>query len=180
MVRSTGLYLALLLGANAAAADISALREGDMRKLVVHEAPIAASDEIFTREDGTEGSLADYAGQIVLVNFWATWCAPCRAEMPMLDTLQQELGGEEFQVVTIATGRNPAPALEEFFVETGIEALPLHIDPRQALARGMGVLGLPVTVILDRDGQEVARLQGEADWSSESARAILEALIAAE
>ena len=176
------LYTGLLGLANAAAAqDLAALREGDMMKLAVHEAPEAAAlDEGFTGADGADMTLADYEGQVVLVNFWATWCAPCREEMPMLDALQREMGGDEFEVVTIATGRNPAPAMQAFFAEAGIEALPLHTDPRQALAREMGVLGLPVTVILDRAGQEVARLQGEAEWSSDSARAIIEALIAEE
>ena len=177
MGRAAVLYLGLLLGANGALADIASLREGDMRKLVVHSEPVAASAAPFTLEDGGEATLADYAGRVVLVNFWATWCAPCREEMPMLDALQQELGGDDFEVVTIATGRNPPPAMAAFFEEAGIEALPLHTDPRQALAREMGVLGLPVTVILDREGLEVARLQGEADWSSDSARAILAELI---
>ena len=180
MGRAAVLYLALLMGANGAFADIASLREGDMRKLVVHSEPVAVAEAPFTLEDGGEATLSDYAGQVVLVNFWATWCAPCREEMPMLDALQQELGGEDFTVLTIATGRNPPPAMAAFFEEAGIEALPLHTDPRQALAREMGVLGLPVTVILGRDGLEIARLQGEADWSSDSARAILTELIGAE
>ena len=179
-MKAAVLYLALLTGANGALADIADLREGDMRKLVVHGEPVAAAEAPFTLEDGGEGRLSDYAGQVVLVNFWATWCAPCREEMPTLDAIQQEFGGEDFQVLTIATGRNPPPAMAAFFEDAGIEALPLHTDPRQALARAMGVLGLPVTVILDREGREVARLQGEADWASESARAILAELIGQE
>jgi thiol-disulfide isomerase/thioredoxin len=110
------------------------------------------------------------------VNFWATWCAPCRAEMPHLSNLQTQLGSDDLSVVTIATGRNPRPAMERFFEEISVDNLPLHADPRSTLARNMGVLGLPITVILDRDGQEIARLQGDADWSSESAIAILTAL----
>ena len=169
------LYTGLLGLANAAAAqDLGPLREGDMMKLAVHDSPEAAAlEEGFTGEDGSAMRLADYEGQVVLVNFWATWCAPCRAEMPTLSALQDEMGSEDFQVVTIAVGRNSPQGMEAFFEETGVDNLPLHTDARQSLARAMGVLGLPVTVLLDRDGNEIARLQGEADWSSDSARAIL-------
>ena len=167
--------------ANPAIADMSAveaLREGDMRKLTFHSAPQETTDVTFVHEDGSEISLADFKGKITLLNFWATWCAPCRVEMPGLSDLQAALGGEDFQVVTVATGRNPRPALERFFSEIDVDNLPLHVDPKQELARNMGVLGLPITVILDRDGAELARLQGDAEWNSESAQAILTALIA--
>lgn len=177
IVKSAVLYTALALVANVAIADPAALREGDMMKLMFHSSPMDASDTGFIREDGTDGSLADYQGKIVLVNFWATWCAPCREEMPSLSALQTELGGEDFEVVTIATGPNPAPAMTRFFDEIGVDNLPLHTDPRQGFARSMGVMGLPVTVILDRDGMEIARLQGDADWSSDSARAVIGALV---
>jgi hypothetical protein len=82
------------------------------------------------------------------------------------------------QVVTVATGRNPAPAINQFFDEINVDNLPKHVDPRQSLSRSMGVLGLPVTVVLDREGNEIARMQGEADWSSDSAVAVMQALIA--
>jgi hypothetical protein len=100
--------------------------------------------------------------------------------MPQLAALQDEYGGEDFEVVTIATGRNDPAGMERFLAEIGAETLPRHKDARQALARDMGVLGLPVTLILDAQGREIGRLQGEADWSSDSARAIVEALIAQE
>lgn len=174
------LYTALACVANSAfAVDIASLREGDMRKLAVHSAPVDVPDTPFVSEDGAEMTLADFRGQYVVLNFWATWCAPCRAEMPHLSALQAELGGDDMQVVTIATGRNPLPGMKRFFDEIDVENLPLHTDARQSLARSMGVLGLPVTVILDRDGKEIARLQGDADWSSESAVNIMQTLIAA-
>ena len=72
--------------------------------------------------------------------------------------LQTELGGEDFEVVTLATGRNPAPSMTRFFESIGVDNLPLHRDPDQAIARGVRVLGLPTTVILDREGREIARL----------------------
>lgn len=179
-ILSLVLYMALGLCANVALADtarIAELREGDMKKLVLHDEAKPASTEAFTGEDGGTVSLADYRGKYVLLNFWATWCAPCRKEMPMLSQVQAELGGDAFQVVTLATGRNPVPAIKTFFAEIGVDNLPRHRDPKQMLARGMGVLGLPVSVILDPQGNEIARLQGDADWNSDSARAILAALI---
>ncbi len=158
----------------------TALRTGDMKKLTFHSAPKPVSAAVFTDFDGTaELQLADYQGKYVLLNFWATWCAPCRKEMPMLSDLQTELGGDTFEVVTIATGRNPTPAMKKFFDEIGVDNLPLHRDPKQALARDMAVFGLPITVIINPDGEEIARLRGDADWSSDAAKAILRALLAA-
>ena len=176
-LKSVLLYTALGLLANAAVADIADLRVGDMRKLTVHSAPIAGSDVAFMSEDGEEMTLADLNGQYTLLNFWATWCAPCRKEMPDLAALQTQLGGEDFQVVTVATGRNPRPAMEAFFDEIGVDNLPLHTDARQSFSRSMGVLGLPVTLIIDPQGDEIARLQGDADWHSDSAAAIIQALL---
>ena len=179
------LYTCCALGANVALAgtlsfdQLDALKTGDMRKLAVHETPLGISPLAFSDEDGGEHFLQDYKGKVILVNFWATWCAPCRAEMPSLDALQAELGGDDFQVVTIATGRNPMPAIKSFFSETGVTNLPILLDPRQSLARNMGALGLPATMIIDREGREVARLVGDADWHSADALALLRALIEA-
>jgi len=179
-LKSILLYTALGLLANAAVADIADLRTGDMRKLTIHAEPVAGSDVPFTSQDGNEMTLADFEGKFTVVNFWATWCAPCRKEMPDLSALQAELGSDQFEVVTVATGRNPRPAMEKFFDEIGVVNLPLHTDARQTFARSMGVLGLPVTVIMSPDGMEIARLQGDADWHSDSAVAIIKALMNAE
>ena len=182
-LKSVLLYTALGLLANighAETADLGSLLEGDMRKLTLHTAPEATSDVVFLSADGEELTLADYQGKTILVNFWATWCAPCRKEMPELSALQTDLGSDTFQVVTVATGRNPLPAMKKFFDEIGIDNLPLHTDVRQSFARSMGVLGLPVTLIMDPSGNEIARLQGEADWSSDSAVAIITTLIASD
>ena len=177
----TAAYLALGLGANAAMAqDISDLLTGDMRGLVVHDAPIAASSAPYLVDPETEGSLADYAGQYVLLNFWATWCAPCREEMPALQSLQDDMGGDDFQVVTLATGRNPPQAIQRFFDEIGVTTLPQHRDINQQIAREMGIFGLPITVLLNPEGQEIARLRGDAHWNSPEAQAVIEALISGE
>lgn len=174
-------YTALALIANPASADVTQaalLRSGDMKKLVFHSTPEAVSNAPFTlADDAGSQTLQAYAGKHVLVNFWATWCAPCRKEMPMLSDIQTDFGGDSFEVVTIATGRNPQPAIDRFFEEIGVENLPKYLDPRSALARDMAVLGLPITLILDPDGNEIARMRGEAEWNGESAYAVLEALL---
>ena len=173
------LYTGLVLFANPALADTSdleALREGTMKKLSFSE-PTPVSEKAFTDAQGGEFTLADFNGKIVLVNFWATWCAPCRKEMPMLSELQTEFGGEDFEVVTIATGRNSVPGIQKFFADIGVDNLPVYLDPKQKLARDMAVLGLPITVLLNEEGQEIARMRGDAEWNSESAKAIISALI---
>jgi len=173
------LYTALALGANQAAADIAqaeSLREGTMKKLIFGD-PRPASIQIFTDPSGTEMTLANFQGKYVLVNFWATWCAPCRKEMPQLAELQAEFGGDNFEVVTIATGRNPIQAIDSFFEEIGVENLPKYLDPQSILSRNSGVFGLPNTLILNPEGQEIARMRGDAEWYGESARAVIRTLI---
>ena len=178
-VRLWVLYLAAGLCANAAMAeDLSGYLTGEMRGLVLHETPVAASELPYLRADESEGSLADYAGRHVVLNFWATWCAPCREEMPSLQNLQAALGGEDFAVVTLATGRNPPQAIARFFEEIGVEDLTRYRDINQQIAREMGVFGLPITVILNPQGQEIARLRGDAHWDSPEAVALIEALLA--
>jgi len=177
------LYTGLVMLANPGLADLAAaeaLRDGDMKKLTFHSEAKDAGTSEFTTFDGDPLSLAEYRGKWVLLNFWATWCAPCRKEMPMLSELQDEFGGDTFEVVTIATGRNPPPAMESFFKDIGVDNLPLHRDPKSGLAREMGVLGLPITVILNPEGKEVARMQGDADWASDNARGVLRTILETE
>lgn len=172
----TVVYTAFLLGANAALADVAALRDGDMKKLAIHEAPVAIPEVGLVDADDAPRTLAEYRGKWVVLNFWATWCAPCRHEMPSLDRLQAAM--PEIAVVPVATGRNAVTGIRKFFEEEAIVNLPILRDPTSELARGMGVMGLPVTVILNPEGEEVARLIGDAEWDSDSARAILAALAA--
>ena len=173
------LYTALALGANPALADVTAaeaLREGDMRKLGFHEAPQPVPEIGLVDLDDAPRSLEEWRGQWVVVNFWATWCAPCRHEMPALDRLAAAMAPDGPVVVTVATGRNAVPAIRKFFDEIAVRNLPALRDPKSELARKMGVLGLPVTVILNPEGEEVARLIGDAEWDSDSAKAVLRAL----
>jgi thiol-disulfide isomerase/thioredoxin len=173
------LYTALLMGANPGlTATLPPGLTGDMQKLVATVDPIPLPDARLIDEADRPQDLAAYRGKVILVNFWATWCAPCRKELASLDRLQADLGGDDFAVVTIATGRNPVPAMQKLFAEEGITHLPLLRDPDQGFARAAGVLGLPVSLVLDRDGTEIARLVGDAEWDSEDAKAVIRALIA--
>jgi thiol-disulfide isomerase/thioredoxin len=177
------LYAAFALGANPVLADpidlsaIAELRAGDMQKLVVHSEPKEMSDAGFYDEAGNEISLEAYEGKIVFLNFWATWCPPCLAEMPSIDALQAELGGDNFEVVTIATGRNAIPSIKKFFDKAEITNLPILLDPKRDFSRANAVFGLPTTVILDTEGREVARMQGDADWHSAEALTVLRAML---
>lgn len=180
-VIAAAIYLALIASAIPAAADYAelvGLRTGSMKKLIFHEVPQATPKSAFQREDdGADLTLEDYRGKYVLLNFWATWCAPCRKEMPMLSELQTEFGGEKFEVLTIATGRNSPTGIKKFLDEVGIDNLPRHQDPKQKLASQMGIFGLPITVILNPEGKEIARMRGDADWASDSAKSIIRTMI---
>jgi thiol-disulfide isomerase/thioredoxin len=174
------LYTSLMFGANVGHADVAAadaVRAGDMRKLAFHAAPVDLPEIGLVDEVEAARSLAEYKGQWVVLNFWATWCAPCRAEMPTLQALDSAMG-DDFSVVTVATGRNSVDGINTFFAEAAISTLPKLRDPKSELARNMGVLGLPLTVILNPEGQEVARLIGDADWNSADAQAMFAALMA--
>jgi thiol-disulfide isomerase/thioredoxin len=170
------MYTALALGANPAAADVANLRTGDMKKLAFHSAPVDLQEVILLDAADNPTSLDAYRGKWVVLNFWATWCAPCRHEMPSLDRLQAAL--PQIAVVPVATGRNAVPGIEKFYAEAAITHLPIVRDPQSELSRSASVLALPVTLILNPEGQEVARLIGDADWNSDSAQAIMAALAA--
>lgn len=173
------LYTALLFGANPAVADLAtadALRSGDMKKLRFNSEPKALPAIGLVGLDDTAHSVDEYKGKWVVLNFWATWCPPCRKEMPGLDRLQAEMGSDTFTVLTVATGRNAVPAINKFFGEAGVTHVEALRDPKSELAHSMGVMGLPMTVILDPEGREVGRLIGDAEWDSDVAKSVLGAL----
>jgi thiol-disulfide isomerase/thioredoxin len=134
----------------------------------------------FADAKGKPVSLADFRGKTVLLNIWASWCPPCRAEMPALDRLQAKLGGPDFEVipVSIDQGGSALVLIEEFFRELGVHQLPIYIDPTGQAAGEVGSVGLPTTLLIDRDGQEVGRLIGGADWDSPEAIAFIEQRLA--
>ncbi len=173
------LYTSLALVANGALAESTPPVEltGEMSALNWHSEPRELSDVTFQSRDGAETTFADHEGKVLVVNFWATWCAPCREEMPSLAALQDEMASDDFEVITIATGRNPPAAVDRFFEEIGVDSLPIYMDNSMKVARSMAVLGLPVTIVVDKDGNEVARLTGGADWNSAEAKALIQAMI---
>lgn len=175
----TGLLYGLTLAlATPALAEIDAdLLTGDMSKLEILE-PHAPAITAFVDADGEIGDLSMYHGQVVVLNFWATWCAPCREEMPSLQALQDLMGGDDLEVVTMAFGRHNPMAMKKFWSETGVTSLPLHVDPASEMARGMGVRGLPHTFVLDRQGRIVAQLIGTADWAAPETLKVMEAYLA--
>lgn len=115
---------------------------------------------------GKELSVEDFRGRMVLLNIWATWCTPCREEMPALDRLQAQLGGPEFEVVALSVDQQGAEPVRKFFSEVGIKALERYIDPSAQAAFKLGAVGLPATLLVDRRGREIGRHVGPAKWDA--------------
>ncbi|SEA72720.1 TlpA disulfide reductase family protein [Rubrimonas cliftonensis] len=158
---------------------LEAARAGEMTKLNVGDAPKPRFETPFVDGDGAEVRFGDFAGKVVLVNFWATWCPPCLKEMPALDRLAGALEGDDFAVVAISADRGDIDKPRNWLAENDIDHLRLYHDARQALSREAAVVGMPTTLLLDRQGREVARLLGDAEWDGPEARAVIEALMAA-
>ncbi|MBX3646360.1 MAG: TlpA family protein disulfide reductase [Rhodocyclaceae bacterium] len=119
----------------------------------------------FRDSHGKEQSLTDYRGRVVLLNLWATWCFPCRKEMASLDRLQAQLGGSDFEVVAVSIDASPNE-IQEFFSSNSIKSLALYIDPTTNIATTLGSLGIPTTLLVDRNGREVWRKLGPAEWDA--------------
>jgi thiol-disulfide isomerase/thioredoxin len=126
--------------------------------------PVAAIR--FDDSQGQARSLADFRGKFVLLNIWATWCVPCRKEMPALDHLEAILGGAKFTVVTISVDRIGIEAVAKFFEEVGVQRLPVYADGSGKALRALRAFGLPTSLIIDREGREVGRVTGPAEWDS--------------
>jgi thiol-disulfide isomerase/thioredoxin len=126
---------------------------------------------------GNPLSLEDFRGQVVVLNLWATWCAPCRHEMPSLDRLQAREGGPDLQVLPLSVDRGGLEQIEAFYEEVGIRHLGIYRDPQNAVGRALGALGLPTTVVIDQAGREVGRLLGPAEWDGAEALDLLRSLI---
>ncbi len=127
--------------------------------------------------DGRVLSLDAFRGKIVLLNVWATWCLPCRKEMPTLDRLQRELGGAGFQVVPLSIDRIGVEAVRRFYAEIGITNLGLYVDSLAGATRALDVSGLPTTLLIDRSGQELGRLVGPAEWDDPEMIALIKRVI---
>ena len=174
---ATGLA-ALLVAAPSGAlrADEPPLSPGLEELWVTLLPPVAAPQRSFTlAHDGVERSIAleDLSGDVLLVNFWATWCAPCIHEMPSLDQLQADLADEGLQVVAISVDRGGLSQVEPFFIDLRLDDLAVYLDPKGELARDLDVRGLPSSYLIDRNGQVVGAMQGAYDWAGEDAKALI-------
>ena len=128
--------------------------------------PVRPSPISFTDDTGKPLSLESFKGKVVLLNLWATWCPPCREEMLTLDALQAELGGPDFEVLALSIDQDGPGAVQSFYDEIGIERLRIYNDQSAQAGVTLGALGVPVTLLFDRNGYEVARLTGPKDWHS--------------
>ena len=149
-------------------------------RLGVHATPRSVPEVSFENGAGDTLTLADFRGRVVALNLWETWCPPCRKEMPTLDRLQMELGGEHFEVIALSIDRAGPGVVRDFYAEEGIENLKLYIDMSMRAMPRLGVSGIPTTLVLDARGREVARLVGEADWATPAMLEYFRGLMAAQ
>lgn len=150
----------------AATASDAPAASGNPLELSVLDQPRAVPAIHFSDEQGRDVTLADFRGQVVLLNIWATWCVPCRKEMPTLDRLQARLGGENFQVVALSIDRGGIPPVKTFYQQLGLAKLAIYVDPSGSGSRALAIPGVPTTLLIDHEGREVARKMGEAEWDS--------------
>jgi len=136
------------------------------RNFDLHDTPKTLPEVRFQDADGKSRTFADFKGKIVLLNIWATWCGPCRREMPTLDRLQGKLGGPGFEVLALSIDRGGPKVVRKFFSEINIRNLALYIDPSAKAGHALKVVGLPVTLLLDHQGREIGRLVGPAEWDT--------------
>lgn len=136
------------------------------QKFAVHPEPKPVPEIQFQDSEGKDLTLADFRGKLVLLNIWATWCVPCRREMPTLDRLQAQLGGPDFQVLALSIDRGGFEAITKFYAEVGVKHLAMYLDSSSQAASTLGAVGLPTTLLIDRDGNEIGRLVGPAEWDS--------------
>ncbi len=130
----------------------------------LHDTPQPVANVRYLNEDGSQGDMADFRGKTVLVNVWATWCLPCREEMPTLDALQAELGSDTFEVVALSIDRAGLPVVRDFFDEIGIRNLNIYTDKTMLSKTALRIFGLPATFLIDPEGRELGRLVGPAKW----------------
>ncbi len=131
-----------------------------------HETPRPLSNIEFYDAEGQPYTLADFRGKTILLNIWATWCVPCREEMPTLDALQEELGGDEFEVVALSIDRAGPHVVRNFDAEIGIQHLGIYIDSSMQASFDLSAIGLPTTLLMSDEGREAGRLIGPTEWNT--------------
>jgi thiol-disulfide isomerase/thioredoxin len=149
------------------------LSQGQMATFVFRKTPEELPEAKFQDASGRERTLADWRGKVVLLNLWATWCLPCRKEMPALDRLQRELGSDRFEVVAVSVDRTGLAGARKFLDEARTEKLALYADGSARLANALRAGGLPATLLVDREGREIGRLLGPAEWDGEDAKRLI-------
>ena len=163
------------------AASLEPLVGGEVAAFLLSAQPAKLSDLAFTGADGAPATLGAFKGKVALVNLWATWCVPCRQEMPALDRLQAALGGEDFSVVPISIDIGDPARPAEFLQSIGVKNLPLLTDRTTKIfedLKGRGLaLGLPVTLLLDRNGCSLGHINGPAEWDSADGQRLIRAAI---
>ena len=158
------------------ASSTNPLSQGEMIKFVFKREPEAVGEIAFVDGTGAPKTLADFKGRVVLLNVWATWCVPCRKEMPALDRLQKELGSDKFEVVALSVDRGGVEASRKFLDSIGVSSLKLYVDPTGKMSSPLKIIGMPTTLLLNADGREVGRLTGEAVWDSDDAKKLIKAV----
>lgn len=176
LVTFTLLALVLQIGSQAAEPTSAA---GTHAGLTIWPEPKPVPPVDFVDGEGKPRTLADFKGKVVLLNVWATWCGPCREEMPTLDRLQAQLGGSDFQVLALSVDHAGAQVVRDFYAEIGIQHLELYIDENAQANSRLTAFGLPVTLLLDRQGRELGRKLGAAAWDSPEVIEYLQKVIAA-
>ncbi len=141
---------------------------GPQAGLQMWDTPREAPSASFTDETGKPVALDSFHGKVVLVNFWATWCEPCKREMPSLQRLQQRLGADDFLVLAVSGDREGKAVVDPYVAEHKLSGLTILYDPMLTQARTLGVRGLPTTLLLSRDGRELGRAEGALEWDSDS------------
>jgi thiol-disulfide isomerase/thioredoxin len=147
-------------------------------RFVLAAPPRAAPQVSFTDLSGQPVSLSDFAGKIVLVNLWATWCPPCRREMPSLEKLQTTVG-DKIAILAVSEDISGKKAVAPFIEKLGLKTVNIYLDPKNRVGQGFKVDGLPTSILIDRKGQIVGRVEGEADWTSPKLLAVIQPLVAA-
>jgi len=172
LVSSVGVAPGLWSGNSAFASEPPPV-SGWMEQFSFTQPPRPAPQTPFQVGDGTEITLGDFEGRVLLVNFWATWCAPCIRELPSLDKLQLKLGGEGLLVLAVSQDRGGAAVAAPFLKKLDIYRLGLFLDPKMKLGRAFGVRALPWTILIGRDGKMVGQLPGYAEWDSDEGVALI-------